>query len=119
MCYAEGDRKGQKGEHKMNLIIRALLTAVAAFGLLRLFFTAQELAQGKPQARWISISYWIFWTAACLVCVGLLGLVVWVGFSLWLEQDWRGAMGMAVTALLVGAGDYMLFFYPLQKRWKK
>lgn len=104
----------------MEFVIRAILTTAVAFGLLKLFFDAQELTEsrGKPRVRWIHVAFWVAWVIAFLVCTGLFVLVLWVGISMCLEHDLKGALSMAITALLVGLGEYIIFIYPLLEKKK-
>ena len=104
----------------MEWMIRVIATTVVTYGLLKIFFTAQKAAEknGKPKARWIQIAFWISWAAAFLIYISLIVLIVWVGVSMYLEHDIKGALTMLVTVLLVAPCTYFLFLSPLRKRRK-
>lgn len=105
------------GQSVLEFIVCAIAATGVSLGLLKIFFTAQKLAEenGKPKVRWIHITFWLFWVIAFLICLSLLVLVVWVGISMYTEGDIKGAVTMLLTALLIALSNYLLFLYPFKK----
>lgn len=104
----------------MNWIIRLIGTAVVVFVLLEIFYTAQKYAEskGKPKSLWIHAFFWGLWSIVFLICMVLFLLILWVGIHMYLENDYKDALLMVIIAFLIGSSNYILFLYPLQKRWK-
>ena len=102
----------------MNKFVIVAAAALALL-LLKLFYTAQEIAEerGKPRVQWLHTVFWVLNILVFLICAGVLALVLWVSLSMFAEGNWGGGAKMLSVALLLGPGVWFLFLWPLlQKR---
>ena len=88
-----------------------IIVIVATLCLTKILNTAQKYAEtkGKPQVLWIHVAFWVFWIFTFLLYIGLLGLMVWVGISMYTEGNIKGAAKMLLIALLLAPCIYQLF----------
>lgn len=95
-----------------------IIVIVATLCLTKILYTAQKYAKtkGTPQVLWIHVAFWVFWTFTFLLYIGLFGLMVWVGISMFTEGNIKGAVKMLLIALLLAPCIYQLFIHPSIRR---
>ncbi len=97
----------------MHWLIILILLYAAALMLARLLWTAQASKKGGTPSSGLTVLYHVLLWGAFAAYLALMGLLLWIGYTLYRDGQGADAAKLVITGLLLGVCIYILFLHPL------